>query len=374
VFIIGRSSLFGLLAAVLLAGCSPRPSTDPILIAHLTPLSGPERTAGERARQGITLAVEEVNGSDEKVGGRRVECLHADSRGGSDEAVRLVTINKVIALLGATDAAQADQVARAVQGYNVPLLTPAAVLAPPADGLFSTNIAPARQGGILALFASQELKAKKAIVLADSRSLACPVVAGGFVREFNRTEGARAEQWSFDSENSLLELAKKAQMSKPDVLLLCATAQDFARLRSAKDAEESKIPILFGGEEEAWAMLNADGNASRDVYAVSTFFVADDSPRVQEFIRKYQAKFNEPPDLSAASAYDGARLLFEALRRKSGKIERARDLFAGLEGFEMLSGSLTLDREDHCARRPVFVVQKKEGTLRLVKRFEANVP
>jgi branched-chain amino acid transport system substrate-binding protein len=373
VFIIGRSSLFGLLAVLLLAGCSPRPSTDAILIGHLAPLSGAERTAGEHARQGVTLAVEEVNGSDEKVAGRRVECLYADSRVGSDEAVRMVVVNKVIAFLGATNAPQADQVARAVQGYNVPLLTPAAVLAPPADGLFSTNIAPARQGGILALFASQELKAKKAVVLADSRSLACPVIAGGFVREFDRTEGARAEQWSFDSESTLLELSKKAVLSKPDVLVLCATAQDVVRLRSAKEAEESKIPILFGGEEEAWAMLNADGNASRDVYAVSTF-VADDSPRVQEFIRKYQAKFNEPPDQSAASAYDGARLLFEALRRKSGKVERARDLFAGLEGFESLSGSLTLDREDHSARRPVFVVQKKEGTLRLVKRFEANVP
>jgi branched-chain amino acid transport system substrate-binding protein len=373
VFIIGRSSFFGLLATVLLAGCSPRPSTDAIQIGHLTPLSGPERSSGEHARQGVTLAVEEVNASDEKVAGRRVECIHADSRGGADEAVRLVTVNKVIALLGATDAAQADQVARAVQGYNVPFLTPAAVLTPPADGLFSTSIAPSRQGGVLALFAVQELKAKKAIVLADSRSLACPVIAAGFVREFDRTEGARAEQWSFDSENALLELSKKAQMAKPDVLVICATAQDFARLRSAKEAEEGKIPILFGGEEEAWATLNADGNAGRDVYAVSTF-VTEESPRVQDFIRKYQARFNEAPDLSAAAAYDGARLLFEALRRKSGKVDRPRDLFAGLEGFDTLSGPLSLDRDDHCARRPVFVVQKKEGTLRLVKRFEANVP
>jgi branched-chain amino acid transport system substrate-binding protein len=373
VFIIGRSSLFGLLATILLAGCSPRPSTDPILIGHLTPLSGPERASGEHARQGVTLAVEEVNASDEKVAGRRVECLHADSKGGADEAVRLVTVNKVIALLGATDAAQADQVVRAVQGYNVPLLTPAAVLTPPADGLFSTSIAPARQGSVLALFAAKELKAKTALALADSRSLACREIGSGFVQEFGRSEGARASFCAFDSDSIFAELAFHISTTKPDVLVICTSAREFPRLRGRKEIEEAKIPVLFGGEEEAWATLNADGNAGRDVYAMSTF-VADETPRVQEFIRKYQARFNEAPDLSAAAAYDGARLLFEALRRKSGKVERPRDLFAGLEGLETLSGSLTFDRDDHCARRPVFVVQKKEGTLRLVKRFEANVP
>ena len=87
-----------LLASLLLAGCSHSTPTEPIVVGHLAPLSGPDKLIGEHARQGIILAVEEVNGDGEKVNGRRVEVVHVDDRGApaaaGDQAVRLIAVNR----------------------------------------------------------------------------------------------------------------------------------------------------------------------------------------------------------------------------------------------------------------------------------------
>ena len=48
-----------------------------------------------------------------------------------------------------------------------------------------------------------------------------------------------------------------------------------------------------------------------------------------------------------------------------------RNGLAGFENFESLTGPLTIDKDDHGARRPAFVVQRQEGQTKLVKRYDA---
>src|SRR5437879_2498637 len=125
-----------MLTAAALPGCSSRVSSEPIAIGHVAPLSGPDKAAGEQAKQAILLAVEAVNGSESSVLGRRIEVRHADTHGDlealGNEAVRLITVNRVVALLGGSDAEQADRLGRATQPYGVPRVTGGARLPPPA--------------------------------------------------------------------------------------------------------------------------------------------------------------------------------------------------------------------------------------------------
>jgi branched-chain amino acid transport system substrate-binding protein len=107
---------------------------------------------------------------------------------------------------------------------------------------------------------------------------------------------------------------------------------------------------------------------------VTTFAEDGLTPHGQDFARRYQERFKEAPDLHAASAYDGARLLFEAMRRAKGtKPERLRETLLGLDNFDSLTGPLAIDKDDHGARRPVFVVQRQEGAQKVVKRYDADL-
>ena len=120
-----RWQLLLLVALSLSAGCSRRGDDEPLLVGHVAPFSGTEREIGEHARRGMRLALERAN--EERIGGRRVAVVHADSRGDADlarhETVRLATVNKVLAVLGG-EPGTVERVAAAVQPYALPLLTP----------------------------------------------------------------------------------------------------------------------------------------------------------------------------------------------------------------------------------------------------------
>src|SRR5690242_7286868 len=98
-----RRSAALLLPPLLLVGCTAKQPTEPIQVAHLLPLTGPSKRAAEDAQRGLSLAVEDVNAEGQRVGGRIVVVRNIDTRGDPDvvqaEAVRLITLNKVVALV-----------------------------------------------------------------------------------------------------------------------------------------------------------------------------------------------------------------------------------------------------------------------------------
>jgi branched-chain amino acid transport system substrate-binding protein len=368
-----------LLASLLLAGCTHSTPTDPIVIGHLAPMSGPDRMIGEHAQRGIILAVEEANGDGEKVNGRRVEVVHVDDRGAPDaagyEAVRLIAVNRAVALLGGATGERAEQIARAAQSYGVPLVTPSPLPSPlAADTAFSTCPPPAQQGKVLGRFAADELKAKRVAVLLDARGGTFSGLAAAFAREFSG-DGRQADQFRYDSDAGLADLAARAAKAKPDAVLIATSLGDFVKLCEGLAKAEVKGPVLFGGEETAWPALLAESDAGRDVYALTTFAADGLTQRGQEFAKKYRERFKEEPDVYAADAYDGARLLFEAMRRaKSVETDRLRPALADVGTFDSVTGPLTIDKEDHGARRPLFVAQQREGQPKLVKRYDAILP
>jgi branched-chain amino acid transport system substrate-binding protein len=369
----------GLLAALLLAGCSASQPTDAIVVGHLAPFSGPDKLVGEHARQGIILAVEEVNGDGEKIDGRRVEVHHADDGGtaalAGDKTVRLIAVTRAVALLGGTSSEHAEQIARAAQPYGVALVTPSPLPAPLAgETAFSTCLPPALQGQVLARFAAQELKAKRVAVVVDARSAVCNGLAAGFAKEFAADGERQADPYRYENETGFAGLPGRVAKGKPDAVLIAAPVADFVRLREGLAKEDVKGPLLFGGEETAWPALAAEPDAGRDVYAVTTFAADGLTPRGEEFAKKYRDRFNEAPDLYAASAYDGARLLFEAMRRtRPLKAEGIGQALAAPDPFDSLTGPLTIDKEDHGARRPSFVVRRQDGQVKVVKRYDANL-
>src|SRR5262249_46941019 len=160
--------------ALLLAGCLQKSPPEPIGVGHVAPLSGPARAGGEHARQAILLAVEEANRDEQHVHGRRVVVVHADDRDAPEEAqaeaVRLITVNKVAALLGGIDPAETERLVRTAQSYGLPVvaLSELPTLAS-GEGFVSLAVAPASRGRALGRFTAQELKPSRVAVVGDGR-------------------------------------------------------------------------------------------------------------------------------------------------------------------------------------------------------------
>src|SRR5262249_32204642 len=184
---------------LLLVGCSSRSGTEPILIGQVAPLDKP---SGEHSRQGILLAVEEVNAGS-KVAGQRVAVVHADRghdpNGGQAQAVRLLAVNRAVGLLLDIDPGQLDRTAKELEPYGVPLVTTESQAAAPAsDNTFAVNLTAGQQGRALARYTLAHLEPGRLAVVTDGRSAIATAFTAAFVKELSNDAAHRVEQWTYD--------------------------------------------------------------------------------------------------------------------------------------------------------------------------------
>jgi branched-chain amino acid transport system substrate-binding protein len=89
--------------------------------------------------------------------------------------------------------------------------------------------------------------------------------------------------------------------------------------------------------------------------------VGSDDPVVRKFVADYQAKFGSAPDAGAATAYDAANLLFDAIKRAgSSDSIVVRDALAKTANFPGVTGRITIDANRN-ALVPVYMLRIEQG-------------
>jgi branched-chain amino acid transport system substrate-binding protein len=359
--------------ALALAGCTPKGTPEPIVVGQLAPLSGPDKAAGDAARQGVTLAVDEANREDNRVAGRPVNVLHVDSGGDAEavkaQTVRVLTVNHAVALLGGTDAAQLETISKASQSYSTPLVSPATPVDLSAnDYVFSTTVTPVHQGQILARFARDVLKPGDVTALTDSRDGVSGPLTTAFIHEAGNA--LPVDQWTYKGEADFPDLVARVKKGQPKAILVAGSAADLVKLRPQLHDAAPQAPLLFGAEEGSLAALAENRTTPGPAYLASAFAADGLTAKGQEVAKQYRERFGQDLDVHAGLAYDDARLLFEAMRRaKSTSTIPVRMQLLSLDGFESLTGPLSFTKE-HSARRPVFVLRLEEGRPQLAKRYD----
>ena len=355
------------LLPVLLCGCGPKGEEEPVWVGCVAAFGGGDASAGVHLRRGVELAAQ--GAAAERVEGRRPAVVAADDGGSGEtagaEAVRLLTVNRVAALIGGTDAGRALRLARAAQPYGAPVVLPCEVAGPlPGDAAFTLGVRPGWRGQALARYAADALKAKRAFVLTDERDAVAVEVATGFVREWPRGEGAAVEEAAYRDDADLEARTARAAGVKPDVVLVATAAADFAKARSRLETGGPHAPLLYGGEDVAAASLGGG-----DVVTATVFARDEQTAKGQEFAGAYEKRFHEAPDLPACQGYDAARLLFDAMARaKTAASDRVRGQLAATVDFESATGPLRM--KDGRARRPLFVVALHDGGVKVVQKVE----
>jgi branched-chain amino acid transport system substrate-binding protein len=380
-------------ALVLLAGCGGKTEQPPLWIGHISPLSGPNKSAGESARRAIRLAVEEANKNpDDDGAGRPVRVLHTNSRGDpaafGAEATRLVRVNRVVGLLGGMNEKDIQEFRR-LEGTGVCLVSPAGSVGESARGgnVFFTGLAPAQQGRALARFA-EEKGFTHVVVLADAEDSAgrYRAVADAFKERFmkvDRKKSRRRRQvlltgpWFYGQDTSLekragqivrqLQQTGKSKKVKIDAILLAGEADAVVKLREA--LRSSRLPVLFGGDEGSSRTLLEEPEAGQGVYLAKAFVPDAGTGQAKTFAKHFKQRFAEEPDVYAALAYDDARILFTALRQaKALEADAIRDALAGLKDFPSLTGPLSFNSRGQ-AERTIFIVRIEKGKAVKLKRY-----
>lgn len=147
-----------------------------IKIGEVGSMTGSEATFGISTHEGIELAIKEKNAKG-GIKGQKIELISLDDQGKAEEAAiattKLITQDKVVAILGEVASSRSLAMAPIAQKYKVPMISPSSTnpkVTAVGDYIFRVCFIDPFQGAVMAKFASENLKAKKVAIFRDVKS------------------------------------------------------------------------------------------------------------------------------------------------------------------------------------------------------------
>jgi branched-chain amino acid transport system substrate-binding protein len=366
---------FALVAA--LAGLIFAPSLsaqEPIKIGQFASLTGKEASLGQSSNKGTMMAIDDLNAAG-GVLGRTLLLVTEDTQSKPGETAtvvkKLISRDKVVALLGEVASSRSLEAAPIAQAAKVPMISPASTnpkVTETGAYIFRTCFIDPFQGPVMARFAREHLKAKR-VALVVSNSSAYSIGLAKFFRESFVANGGTIvlEQKYSEGDKDFKAQLTAIKAAGVDAVFNPGYYNEGALIvRQARDLGLT-LPIFGADSWEAEALIQLGGKAMEGAYLCSHYSPEDPSPRVQNFVAAYKKRFGSTPDSNASLGYDSVLVLVDAIRR-AGTTERnaLREAIATTRDFMAVTGKITIDSERNASKNAV-IVQVRNGKFEFVQ-------
>ena len=344
------------------------PNRTTIQIGYFGDLTGPTFNFGQSAINGVLMAASEVNQAG-GINGRKIDIVIEDDKGSPEEAARLtaklIDQDKVVAIIGGGTSGNSRAAAPKAQASHIPMISPSSTdpaVTQTGNYIFRACFVDTFQGEVMASFAVNTLKAKKAAILTDFNSPYSKGLTDYFKLSFGRLGGTIvSEQTYTQGDADFKGQLSTIRSAEPDVIYIPGYYGDVALI--AKQARMIGLtqPLLGGDGWDAPELWQLGGDALNGAY-ISTHYSADNpSPEIQQFVESYKQRYgNLLPDAHAALAYDAARILFAAIARTgSTEGDKLRDALAQTKDFNGVTGVISMDANRN-AVKPAVVLKLED--------------
>lgn len=374
-------SLVFVLVAGLFTGCgskgadSSSDAAKEVKIGINYELTGGVASYGEASVKGIEMAFDEINAAG-GINGMKIVPVKVDNKSDAAEATslatRLMTQEGVVACLGPATSGNFMATIPVAMGNKIPIISASATadegVTTDAKGtvndyVFRLCFNDSFQGITMANFASQNLSAKKAVIIQDKSSDYAEGLAKNFIKTFEAAGGTIVAQEGYVSKdkdfNSILTSIKGKDF---DVIFLPGYYQEAGLVIKQARGLGIDAPILGADGFDSPVLLELAGaSALNDVYFSNHYSSLDQDPMVQDFIKAYKAKYNEDPNAFNALGYDLGKYIADAIQRAGSTDPTAiKDALASTENFAGVTGSFSMGK-DHNPIKSIVVIGLKDG-------------
>jgi len=366
--------------ALILTGCgrtadegADQKST--IKIGEFASLTGKEAAFGQSSHKGTLLAIEQINAAGGLLG-KQVELIYEDNRSTPGEsatiAKKLITRDKVVALLGEVASGRSLEAAPIAQANRIPMISPSSTnpqVTETGDHIFRVCFTDPFQGKLLAGFAQRTLKARKVAIFSDVSAPYSVGLAQYFKEPFVASGGQiSSEQKYTGGDKDFRAQLTAIKATQPDAIFVPGYYTDAGLIVAQARQLGITVPLLGGDGWEAPELIQIAGSALEGTYYSTHFSAENDDPKVQKFVADFRAKNNgETPDAMAALGYDAAMVLADAIRRAGTTADpQLRDAIAATRDFDGVTGRTTLDAQRNASKSAVMITVK-EGKFRYVE-------
>ena len=273
------------LATLFAASCA-RQSTA-IKVGEIASLTGKEAAFGQSSHKGTVLAIEELNRAG-GILGQQLELVSEDNQTKAGESAtiarKLISRDKVVALLGEVASSRSLEMAPIAQSSHIPMISPSSTnpaVTETGDYIFRVCFIDPFQGVVMAKFARDTLKVRKVALLTSVSSAYSVGLAKYFKERFVADGGELVMEQKFSEGDkdfkAQLTAIKAAGVDGifvpgyyTEAALICKQARDLGLA----------LPIFGGDGWEAPQLTEIGGRAVEGTYYSTHYSPENMTPAV----------------------------------------------------------------------------------------------
>lgn len=369
---------FVMAALLALTSCGTK-ETNEIKIGGIFPLSGAVAVYGVECKNGIDLAIEEINAAG-GINGKNVVLISEDDEGNPDKTVnayqKLTSKDGCKLIIGSLTSGCTQAITNRAQAQKVVQIAPAATapaITDAGDFIFRACFIDPFQGRVGGKFSAETLNAKTAAILYDTGNDYSVGLTENFEAAFVQAGGTivAKEAYTTNDKDFNAQLTK-IKSANPDVVYLPDYYNVVALIAKQLRAQGIEAPIVGA---DGWDGIL--GNSSAEVLNgfYSNHYATDSTdPAVQTFVKKFNDKYSKDPNSFAALGYDAVYILKDAIEAAgSADSVAVKEALKATDG-DYVTGHLTFDEKRNPIKSAVMleIVKADDGSLKTVYKTTVN--
>jgi len=338
-------------------------------IGVISILSGSGSAYGEAITNGFKLAQKEIN----EKGELNIELLVEDSAGEQEQALsaaqKIMSDDEVVAILGPTLSTEMNVVGPEADLNGIPIMgTSTTAKGIPQIGEYVFRNSLPEEIAIPAAIkkAVEKYDAKKVALIYGNDDV---LTKSGFdtmekTAKDMKLDIVTIETFQKGQSDYNAQLTKIKELN-PDLILSSALYNEGAVIMDQARKMGITVPFVGGNGFNSPKVIEIAGDASEGLIVATPWFAEKEDPKVQEFVKNYEAEYGLAPDQFAAQAYDALYIMAEGLKN-AGEADRdaLRDAIAEIKDLEGILGKFSFDKDGDIVMEP-SVVTIKDGKFQL---------
>jgi branched-chain amino acid transport system substrate-binding protein len=386
IFIISTAAFTGLLILIFLFGRLYPFNKEPIHIALMAPVSGPQEAIGKEMVKGAKLYLDTINISG-GVRGRKVSLTvyddKNDKRTGMETAYQVAEADKALLVIGHYSNTISIDAGKIYKKIGIPAITAYAVDEAVVRGnewFFRTVPNSGLYADLMANYTAKILKKTSASMIVDNNSYGFSI-AEGFEKAARKSGIEIIKKWEFSSEDKdvegkLTQIADELKAAEnPGIILLAAREAEAAKILTLIKYHESDYSVISNLSTESFPNLLREYSKGKNpaepegIYAASPFLADVGNEKTYSFRKKFSEKYGKEPSAEAACAYDALFVALEAVRlaeiegRLGSDRRRVKDSLTGFYNYATalrgVTGYIYFDSGGDAVKPPVMGVWRK---------------
>jgi branched-chain amino acid transport system substrate-binding protein len=366
------------MAVFFFMGCTAK---GPIPVGFVAQLTGIQAELGVQERNGVQLAVEEINARGGIVG-RQIKLIVRDDLGtpeGAKAADRELIDAGVIAIIGHATSGQTIAGLAVTNPARVVMLSPttsSVELSGRNDYFFRIvqTLVPQAQNSAQHIYKKRHIN-RIAVIYDTDNAAYSRAYLQAFAAKYQSLGGKLVAKAGFSSkaQPDFAPLVAQLRASRPDGLFIIAVDIDTALIAQQTRLTNWPIPLFTTSWAQTKTLINNGGKAVEGLQLELISAIKNQTPEYLDFVARYQGRFGGAPSFGAVLSYEAAQVLAVALQKTGGRADGLPQALTGIKNIKILSDTFSIDKYGD-AIRPIHLGIIHNGKYLDIKSMKTTGP